>query len=84
MNKLRIKTIAKQKGLSIHDLAVMVGMLQPSLSRIINGTNTTTETLQKIADALGVNISELFDEPSNSSFNWKRYQYKQTKSGKMV
>jgi len=41
-------------------------MKRESLSRAING-NPTLETLEKIASALGVNISELFDQPKNNT-----------------
>lgn len=57
---LRIKEIAKEKGLTIADVAKRMGILPPALSRIINGSNTTIETLQRIADVLEVDISELF------------------------
>lgn len=39
-------------------------MVRESLSRAING-NPTLETLEKIANALGVPISELFEKPSD-------------------
>ena len=57
---LRIKEICKEKGITTLQLADKVGIMQPSLSRIINGNNTTTETLQKIADALEVELPDLF------------------------
>lgn len=56
---LRIKEIAKQKGMTMEDLAERLGINRVSLSRNING-NPTMETLNKIADALGVNIRDLF------------------------
>lgn len=61
---LRVKEIAKQKGLTVAQIAEKTDMLAPALSRIINGGNTTTETLQKIATALNVPISELFEQPA--------------------
>ena len=62
------KEIAKEKKLSIADVAKRMGIQAPALSRIINGSNTTTDTLQKIADALEVSISELFETPQASEF----------------
>lgn len=56
---LRIKEVAKEKGFTITALAEKMGMLQVSLSRIING-NPTMETLLKIAEALDVDIRDLF------------------------
>ena len=56
---LRIKEILKEKGQTQKDLAQRMGVAEISLSRSING-NPNLETLQKIADALEVDISELF------------------------
>lgn len=57
--KLRIKELCKEKGMNITQLAEVMGIKQESLSRAING-NPTIETLQKIADALKVELWELF------------------------
>ena len=56
---LRIKEVAKQKGIYMKDIATTLGISDGGLSQQLNG-NPTIETLQKIADALGVHISELF------------------------
>jgi len=56
---LRIKEICKQKNTSVSDLAVKMGIKQESLSRAING-NPQLETLEKIAAALNVPVTELF------------------------
>lgn len=59
--KLRIKEIAKEKKVSISNLASMVGITQPNLSNIVNDkSKPSLETLEKIADALSVPITELF------------------------
>lgn len=63
---LRVKEICKEKGITIQELADNMEMKRESLSRAING-NPTLETLEKIATALGVNISELFDQPKNNT-----------------
>lgn len=61
---LRIKEILKEKGQTQKDLAQRMGVAEISLSRSING-NPNLETLQKIADALEVDISELFAPKEN-------------------
>ncbi|MGD9931772.1 MAG: helix-turn-helix domain-containing protein [Mangrovibacterium sp.] len=64
-----MKEIAKSKGLTVADVARRMGIKAPALSRIINGANTTTDTLQKIADALEVPMPELFEQPQNEIVN---------------
>lgn len=58
---LRVKEVCKERGVTITYLAEMLGIKQESLSRAING-NPTLDTLQKIAIALNVPVSALFDE----------------------
>lgn len=55
---LRIKEVLKEKGITLKDLAAMLGITNVALSRIVNG-NTTIETLRKIAEALDVDVREL-------------------------
>ena len=61
---MRIKEVCKEKGITVSQLAEKMGIKQESLSRAING-NTTLETLERIANALEVDITELF-APSSS------------------
>lgn len=65
--KTRIKELCKKKGTTISAIAEQIGTPQTSLSRALgdNG-NPTLETLEKIAAALGVNITELFDQPRSN------------------
>lgn len=61
---LRIKDIAKERKVTIKSLAEKVGITQPNMSNIVNEKTTPSiSTLQNIADALGVHISELFISP---------------------
>ena len=62
---LEIKQVIKEKGYSVTSLAKKIGMTQVSLSRIING-NPTVETLEKIANALDVDIKDLFNSTNDS------------------
>ena len=63
---LRIKEVIKENGTTITELADKMGINRVNLSNMING-NPTYETLEKIATALGVNITELFDQPKNNT-----------------
>ena len=57
---LRVKELCREHGLTMNELAEQMGMKRESLSRAVNG-NPTLETLEKIAEALGVPITELFE-----------------------
>ena len=66
MIKLRVKEICKTKGITQKQLAEKIGIAEISLSRSIN-TNPTLSTIENIANALDVNITELF-ELNNGDF----------------
>ena len=62
--KLRIKDILKDKKITVVALAKRIGITQPNTSNIVNGKTTPSlETLENIAIALDVPITELFDKP---------------------
>ena len=65
--KLRVKELCRSKGLTVTKLGEKLGVKQETMSRAING-NPTLQTLQKIADALGVTIAELFEKPTDAIF----------------
>lgn len=58
---LRVKEICKEKGIPLADLAQKMGLSPSGLSMALN-RNMTLEVLKKIADALEVSISELFEK----------------------
>lgn len=62
--ELRIKELIKEKGTTIQNIADLIGVNRVTLSNSING-NPTLETLEKIANALGVPVTELFDKSSD-------------------
>jgi len=63
--KLRIKEIMQEKGVTSANLSTMIGIHKVSVSNIINGKiNPSAETLEKIAEALGVEMWELFKSKS--------------------
>ena len=62
--KLRILEICKQAGITQKELAERIVLSAVGLSKAING-NPTKDTLEKIASALNVRITELFEEPTN-------------------
>lgn len=62
---LRIKEICKDNSMTLKELAKRMGITYQTLFDIMNG-NPTLDTLNKIAFALRVNITELFDTPNNT------------------
>ena len=65
---LKVRELRKARGWTISELARRAGCARPFLSRIEAGNANPTQTiLEKIAGALGVPVSQLFDEPSSSA-----------------
>lgn len=58
--KLDIKRIRKEKGISQEELSEKSGVSRPTISNLENNPDavTTTDTLQKIAMALNVKVSD--------------------------
>ncbi len=68
VNILRLKEILKEKGVTGKELADMIGVTPASISNIIQGNSfPKPETLLNIANALNVDIRDLF-EPTKSTF----------------
>lgn len=59
--ELRVKEVCKEKGFTLAEVASKIGVAQASLSKMLGG-NPTIGTLEKIADALGVPVTELFEK----------------------
>ena len=69
---MRIKQAIKESGSSVGELAQKMGVSRQTISRQINGANITVGTVQKIADALGLPVGQLFEQkpqPKNSEHN---------------
>lgn len=58
-----VRRICKEQGKQMKDLAGDMGIDPSSLTRALNG-NARLDTIEKIANALGVSIKSLF-EPSD-------------------
>ena len=62
---LKVKEVRTNRGLSISRLAAIVGMQRPNLSRLEHGKHfPSLETLERIADGLGVPVVELLVKDS--------------------
>ena len=67
---LRIKEVLKEKGFTAVWLASQIGITQPNMSNMVSGkTKPSLDTLEKIAAALNVPITELFEQPTTDTIN---------------
>ena len=65
---LRIKEVLKEKGKTAVWLGIEINVTQPSISNIVNNkVSPSLNTLQKIANALDIQIVELFENPKNTN-----------------
>ena len=63
---IRIRELCHQHGTTQKDLAAKLGVSEMTLSRAAKG-NTSLPLLEKIAEALGVPVPELFaPQPTNT------------------
>lgn len=64
--RFNLSKIRKEKGLSQNSLAKISGVSRLTIRELEDGTKTvtTTKTLCKLADALGVAVEQLFSSSS--------------------
>ena len=67
-NKLRIREVMLEKGISVNEMSEKLGITRQSFYSIVNG-NPTMDTLIRIAKILGMNIKQLFKEDDNGNFS---------------
>ena len=63
---LRIKEICKEKSITMKEIAEKIGINPITLTQSLNG-NPTLSRLQEVADILGVDVGELFEQPIKES-----------------
>lgn len=61
---MRVREILKEKGISVNEFAETLGISRQALTRQLQG-KLLVETAQRMADALGVEIWELFKAPDS-------------------
>lgn len=63
---MKISKTIKEHGFTIQQVADAIGLQRSSLANTIGG-NPTVETLRKIAEAIGCNITEFFSDEEYAS-----------------
>ena len=66
--KLRIKELAKEQNYPLECVASRLNISPVSLSQSLNG-NPTLKRLEEVADAFGVDVSELFERPKKKEIH---------------
>lgn len=62
INKIKISVLMAKQGLNQTKLAEKAHMDRPNLSRIINGKSCRAETILRLANALGVDVTEIIED----------------------
>jgi transcriptional regulator with XRE-family HTH domain len=65
---LRIKEIAKAKGITMQEIAEKIGISPVNLSTSLNG-NPTLNRLQEVADILEVDIADFFSRENTEDIH---------------
>ena len=68
MATLKVKQIAKEKGLTMTKVAELMKVHPVNLSTTLNG-NPTLTTLCKVAEVLGVEVADLFETESRPTIS---------------
>ncbi len=71
MAELRVKELLAERGLTQKELAKKMGVAEISLSRSLRN-NPSMETLKKIAEALEVKLSDLFEKKESDIIGFLR------------
>lgn len=71
MEELRVKELLAERGLTQKELAKKMGVAEISLSRSLRN-NPSMETLKKIAEALEVKLSDLFEKKDSDIIGFLR------------
>ncbi len=70
----RIRSLCRQRGISINKLAVMSGVKQSTLDNIVRGLtkNPRVMTLHKLALAFNMTLAEFLDFPALNEYEFDR------------
>jgi transcriptional regulator with XRE-family HTH domain len=60
-----IRALMSERGMTQHELARLAGIARSTVLHVLKGGHCSTETLERIARALDVDVAELFTPPLN-------------------
>jgi transcriptional regulator with XRE-family HTH domain len=60
-----VVALIDEQGITQVELARMAGLHPDTVSHVVHGGHCSTETLEKLAAALGVDLGELFGQPAD-------------------
>lgn len=74
---IQLKEILKIKGVSMAELSTRTGIAAPNISNFVKGKNTPNlDTLERIAEALDVPVSDLLQSKDVTGFiKWRGVIY---------
>jgi transcriptional regulator with XRE-family HTH domain len=58
-----IRALLAERGMTRHELARRAGIARSTVLHLLKGGHCSTETLERVARALGVDVAELFSAP---------------------
>lgn len=65
----KLKDLRQSKGITVYRLSQETGISQNHIRELESGKrNPSVETLRRLCDALGVNLSEMFNDSSDISY----------------
>ncbi|ADR19030.1 cupin domain-containing protein [Calditerrivibrio nitroreducens] len=77
----KIRDIRKRLGMTLEDVSLKTGFTKSFISQIENGKNSPSiASLKKICYAIGISISELFEDERNIVFKFEKDDYKVLKN----
>ena len=65
MAKIIIRETLKEKGISVKELSVRMGVTSSAISQLLANPNPSIQQLEKIAKAIGVDVMDLFAQDYN-------------------
>lgn len=80
---LRIKEVLEEKGISVVDLAEKLGVTRGACYNYING-NPTVEILNRIADAINVPVTYLFEQKNQKPQEEHNIEFYVSIDGEMI